>query len=64
MKFGCAQIIKENKMDIKQGQEILIKGTVTGVVAALNSGERYHVKIGDQVIWIYPDDVDSIKEDK
>ena len=51
-------------MDIKQGQEILIKGTVTGVVAALNSGERYHVKIGDQIIWIYPDDVDSIKEDK
>ena len=51
-------------MDIKQGQEILIKGTVTGVVAALNSGARYHVKIGDQIIWIYPDDVDSIKEDK
>lgn len=51
-------------MDIKQGQEILIKATVTGVMTALNSGERYHVKIGEQVIWIYPEDVDSIKEDK
>ena len=51
-------------MDIKQGQEILIKGTVTGVVAARNSGEKKKKKIGDQIIWIYPDDVDSIKEDK
>ncbi len=64
MKFGCAQIIKENKMDIRQGKEILIKGTVTGVIAALNSGEKYRVKIGDQEIWIRPEDVDSIKEDK
>ena len=50
-------------MDIRQGKEILIKGTVTGVVAALNSGEKYHVKIGNQIIWITPDDVDSVKED-
>lgn len=64
MKFGCAQIIKENKMDIRQGKEILIKGTVTGVMTALNSGEKYHVKIGDQVIWITPNDVDSVKEDE
>ena len=51
-------------MDIRQGKQILVKAIVTGTVTGLNSGEKYRVKIGDQVIWIKPEDVDSIKEDE
>lgn len=51
-------------MDIRQGKQILVKAIVTGTVTGLNSGEKYRVKIGDQVIWIKPEDVDSVKEDK
>jgi len=51
-------------MDIIQGKQILVKATVTGTIYGLNSGEKYRVKIGDQVIWIKPEDVDSVKEDE
>lgn len=51
-------------MNIKQGEKVLIEGTITGVIAALNSGEKYRVKIGDQEIWIKPEDINSIKEDE
>ena len=51
-------------MDIIQGKQILVKATVTGTIYGLNSGEKYRVKIGDQVIWVKPEDVDSVKEDE
>ena len=50
-------------MDIRQGKEVLIKGTITGTITALNSGEKYRVKIGDTEIWIKPEDIVSVKED-
>lgn len=50
-------------MDIRQGKEILIKGTITGTIVGMNSGDKYRVQIGDQIIWIKPEDVGSVKED-
>ena len=50
-------------MDIRQGKEVLIKCTVTGTIAGLNSRDKYRVKIGDTEIWIKPEDIDSVKED-
>ena len=48
-------------MDIKQNDEITLKGTVTGIITTYKRGELYRVKIGNNEIWITPKEV---KEDE
>lgn len=43
--------------EIKQGDKVIIEGTVDAFVSWMKEGRKVRIKVGDQTVWVRPEQI-------